>query len=474
MAAKENQAPPVQEQPKARGRKRKGIAIESATADTHEPAITNPQSDQSRNTRPRPRPLTRINNTGMDPASTDVQPASPHIPVTNTRVNVSSGANLPPRSRPRGLAGDPAQQPLPNMSPILLRVSAPNGVNLPADPIRNVHVSGHGHPHADTDTNQVYGMPAQQDPFPDPFGPPTISSQYPNTFNMPQTQYPVTNSNAAAFQGFYMPPLPMPPSNADWPQSSPLHPGTPRPTSASTSPVSEPEFWTAEKCRELEAKCKKILAEDRELRDKLAAAEAMKPSPLPVAPGSITAIQKPKGEAGDTKRGFNLCSAMGLDEDRFLYTDIMRAVRRNAARAGIDYRRLYREQDHDILGKIFKAGRQLFPYLTKDRFPHDWAQAEILKQFLKNSRRSGAKRERKRNDDASLDPHTLKERKSFTYGNSSDTAGSSPTAGPSRPVKRSRIHTPRDDSDIEDDVGHQHGPTSNNDDHDDDNDDLYN
>ncbi len=119
-------------------------------------------------------------------------------------------------------------------------------------------------------------------------------------------------------------------------------------------------------------------------------------------------------------------------------------------------------------------GRQLFPYLTKDRFPHDWAQAEILKQFLKNSRRSGAKRERKHNDDASLDPHTLKERKSFAYGNSSDTAGSSPTAGPSRPVKRSRIHTPRDDSDIEDDVGHQHGPTSNNDDDDNDNDDLYN
>lgn len=48
------------------------------------------------------------------------------------------------------------------------------------------------------------------------------------------------------------------------------------------------------------------MAESCELREKLAAAEAMKPPPLPVVPGSIVVIQKPKGEAGDAKRGFNL------------------------------------------------------------------------------------------------------------------------------------------------------------------------
>lgn len=65
------------------------------------------------------------------------------------------------------------------------------------------------------------------------------------------------------------------------------------------------------------------MAESCELREKLAAAEAMKPPPLPVVPGSIVVIQKPKGEAGDAKRGFNLRSAMGLDDNRYLYADIL-------------------------------------------------------------------------------------------------------------------------------------------------------
>ncbi|KAF4593332.1 hypothetical protein EYR38_009046 [Pleurotus pulmonarius] len=461
-AAKENHALAVQEQPKGKDRKRKDI--EGATANTNEPAVTTPSPHPNLNTRPRPRPLTRANETGKHHASTNVQPASSPTPVTNTRDNFSTGANLPPRSRPRGLTGDPPQQPFPNMSSILPQVGTPNGANLPTHPLRNGHVGEHGHRHADTDTNQVYGMPTPHDPFPDPFALPTVNSQYPNMFNMSQDQYPGTNTNAAAFQGVYIPPLPMPPSNAEWPQISLLQPGTPHPTSASTPPVSEPEFWTEEKCRQLEGKL--MMAEGCELREKLAAAEAMKPPPLHVVPGSIVAIQKPKGEAGDAKRGFNLRSAMGLDNDRYLYADILRAVRRNASRAGVDFKTLYREQDHAILGRVFKAGRQLFPYLTELRFPHDWAQAEILKQFLKNSRRSGVKRERDRNSE-----YTLKKRKNYTYGESSDTTGSSPTPGPSRPSKRSRIDEQVNNSDDEDTIRHQEGSPT---DEDDDNDDLYN
>lgn len=256
-ATKENQVLPAQEPPKEKGCKRKDRKdIKSPTAGTNEPAIMIPPVDHNLNTRPRPRPLTRVNNTGMDAASTTAQPATPHTPITNVCVNLSSGANLPPRSRPRGLAGDPVQQPSPKMSSILPRVGAPNGVALPTHPLHNVHASEHGPPHANanTDTDQAYGMPAQHDPFPDLFGLPTVNSQYPNMFNVSQDQCPGTHTNAAAFQGFYMPPLPMPPSNAEWPQSSPLRPGTPHPTSASTPLVSEPEFWTKEKCRQLEGK----------------------------------------------------------------------------------------------------------------------------------------------------------------------------------------------------------------------------
>ncbi len=252
-ATKENQVLPAQEPPKEKGRKRKDRKdIESPTAGTNEPAIMIPPVDHNLNTRPRPRPLTRVNNTGTDPASTTVQPASPHTPITNVRVNLSLGANLPPRSRPRGLAGDPAQQPSPKISSILPRVGVPNGVALPTHPLRNVH--GHSHANTNTNADQTHGMPAQHDPFPDPFGLPTVNSQYPNMFDMSQDKYPGTNTNATAFQGFYMPPLPMLPSNAEWPQSSPLRPGTPHPASASTPPVSEPEFWTEEKCRQLEGK----------------------------------------------------------------------------------------------------------------------------------------------------------------------------------------------------------------------------
>ncbi|KAJ7710498.1 hypothetical protein B0H17DRAFT_1190230 [Mycena rosella] len=107
----------------------------------------------------------------------------------------------------------------------------------------------------------------------------------------------------------------------------------------------------------------------------------------------IERIERPQGEAGDSKNGFILQDAMGLQDDRLQYEAIGRTMRKNVIRADIDYTIDFRRQDPAKLAMVYKLTRKAFPYLTRARFPLDWAVAEMVKQYLRNKRRYGVKKQ---------------------------------------------------------------------------------
>ncbi|KAL0948730.1 hypothetical protein HGRIS_008864 [Hohenbuehelia grisea] len=83
----------------------------------------------------------------------------------------------------------------------------------------------------------------------------------------------------------------------------------------------------------------------------------------------VEVLRKPKGEAGDSKRGFQLQDAMGLGDS----------------------------EDGDMRYNEF-LNRMAIPYLTRERFPNDWLQVEALKQYIRNARRGIARKQRGRTE----------------------------------------------------------------------------
>ncbi|KAL1738536.1 hypothetical protein HDZ31DRAFT_69891 [Schizophyllum fasciatum] len=116
---------------------------------------------------------------------------------------------------------------------------------------------------------------------------------------------------------------------------------------------------------------------------------ATQAAPTPSSTPTVTTIARPRGEAGSS-RGFRLRDAMGLggsEEERLQYMAILRTVRTNALKYGIDPRLSFRKQDPEKLAKVYKAGWRAHPYLTPHRFPAHWAQSAMLKQYLTNLRK---------------------------------------------------------------------------------------
>ncbi|KAL0957174.1 hypothetical protein HGRIS_003266 [Hohenbuehelia grisea] len=115
----------------------------------------------------------------------------------------------------------------------------------------------------------------------------------------------------------------------------------------------------------------------------------------------VEVLRKPKGEAGDSKRGFQLQDAMGLGDSEdgdMRYNEFLHTNRQNAHKAGIDLNLIYRQQDPAALAKLFKLNRMAIPYLTRERFPNDWPQVKALKQYIRNARRGIARKQRGRTE----------------------------------------------------------------------------
>ncbi|KAF7348741.1 hypothetical protein MVEN_01393200 [Mycena venus] len=143
----------------------------------------------------------------------------------------------------------------------------------------------------------------------------------------------------------------------------------------------------------------------------------------------VERLHRPKGEAGDSKNGFILLDAMGLANDRDLYEDILRHIHTNVARANLDYTVDFRRQDPGKLAAVYKLTRKEFPYLTRARFPLDWALAEMVKQYLRNKRRYAVKRgfianretrKRQREEDSVSNSQTKRRRVAGNVGHIDD------------------------------------------------------
>ncbi|KAH9941068.1 hypothetical protein B0H21DRAFT_664495, partial [Amylocystis lapponica] len=97
---------------------------------------------------------------------------------------------------------------------------------------------------------------------------------------------------------------------------------------------------------------------------------------------TLSKIPKPKGSAGN---GFKLIEAMQLEDNEQLYHAIIREVHELSIQAGLDYRDDFKDQPVEALGLLYKLARDIFPVL--ERFPNDWATAEMTKQYLYNKRK---------------------------------------------------------------------------------------
>ncbi|KAG6824013.1 hypothetical protein H0H92_008273 [Tricholoma furcatifolium] len=130
--------------------------------------------------------------------------------------------------------------------------------------------------------------------------------------------------------------------------------------------------------------------EIQRLRAELEVARRSIGSTGPNAQDEVFSIPKPKGEAGNRKTGFVLREAMRLEGDpvkEAMYAAIVRTNRQHVIRVGLDTNVSFGRQDPDKLAKVYKLNRNAFSYLTKRRFPADWASAEMVKMYLRNQRK---------------------------------------------------------------------------------------
>ncbi|KZT52913.1 hypothetical protein CALCODRAFT_486742 [Calocera cornea HHB12733] len=108
-----------------------------------------------------------------------------------------------------------------------------------------------------------------------------------------------------------------------------------------------------------------------------------------------TLIPKPPGQAGRLKEGgYNLQTAMGLEEDGDKYNEMLGAVRMAAIQHGIQPNDTMLSMHEETLAKVFKAARLKYPELAK--YKHDWATRDMIKQYVKNKRYRAIKPERER------------------------------------------------------------------------------
>jgi len=69
---------------------------------------------------------------------------------------------------------------------------------------------------------------------------------------------------------------------------------------------------------------------------------------------------------------------------------IQREVHSLTIQAGLDCADDFKNQPAAQLGLVYKLAREMFPVL--ERFPNDWATAEMVKQYLYNKRKNSVKK----------------------------------------------------------------------------------
>ncbi|KAJ3745233.1 hypothetical protein EV360DRAFT_76523 [Lentinula raphanica] len=110
-------------------------------------------------------------------------------------------------------------------------------------------------------------------------------------------------------------------------------------------------------------------------------------------------ILRPRGEAGDGKRGFCLQEAVELDDGSVsndVFADFLACVRTNATLARVDLTKTFRQQDPDVISLVCRKTALDMPYFGKQQFPGYWPTREALKQYIKNQRKYMARQRKAR------------------------------------------------------------------------------
>ncbi|PIL31776.1 hypothetical protein GSI_06480 [Ganoderma sinense ZZ0214-1] len=122
--------------------------------------------------------------------------------------------------------------------------------------------------------------------------------------------------------------------------------------------------------------------------------------------------------SGMLGKDWRLQTAMGLVQDKPLYTKILSDVRKLVIKAGLDTSKGIRKQDPVKLGAIYEIARDKRPLLTQ--FENDWATSQIIIQYLANVRRSSSEAD---DNSRSAKPGRLANRE----GSSGNRSGKHPT-----------------------------------------------
>ncbi|KAK1215738.1 hypothetical protein PQX77_021623 [Marasmius sp. AFHP31] len=111
---------------------------------------------------------------------------------------------------------------------------------------------------------------------------------------------------------------------------------------------------------------------------------------------AIDKIPKPEGAPGESeeKGGFNVQIAARVDNDDD-WNEFKNLLHQACAEAHIDFTRTYKAQDPDARKHVCQKIESKLPYFCKERFENYWVTEAMIQQYIKNVRRTAARKARK-------------------------------------------------------------------------------
>ncbi|KAJ7215161.1 hypothetical protein C8J57DRAFT_1732606 [Mycena rebaudengoi] len=107
--------------------------------------------------------------------------------------------------------------------------------------------------------------------------------------------------------------------------------------------------------------------------------KSARPPPGSTPAGEITLLAKPKGR-------FRIQTAMGLDDNRKLFTELQAGIHALAIEAKVDFDLAWSEQDPAVIVKVLRVAAERYSYLSAERFPRSWATSALLQRYINSVR----------------------------------------------------------------------------------------
>ncbi|KAF5370299.1 hypothetical protein D9758_006955 [Tetrapyrgos nigripes] len=116
-------------------------------------------------------------------------------------------------------------------------------------------------------------------------------------------------------------------------------------------------------------------------------------TPQSVTDHEIQKIDRPDGEPGNGRTGFNLQSACGLGDDDNHYAQFGELLRSACKQVAVDYSKTFQQQDSDKLYLVKKKVSNKDTYFCKERFEGLWPIRDYMKVHINNARKHKKRKE---------------------------------------------------------------------------------